>query len=89
MNELAVRNAKYAGECVELHLAKRNISVLADRFSHEKNQFERFVNLEASAKCGGRPCRGTMVPRGAWPPEIAHHTPSFDDDVPPAIRSCG
>ena len=30
MNELAVRNAKYAGECTELHLGKRNISVLAD-----------------------------------------------------------
>jgi hypothetical protein len=46
MNELAVRNAKYAGECTELHLANRNISALADRTVNEHNEFDRFVNLE-------------------------------------------
>jgi len=35
MNELAVRNAKYAGECTELHLGARNISALvAGRSQH-------------------------------------------------------
>jgi hypothetical protein len=47
MNELAVRNSKYAGECVELHLGKRNISMLADRDRPSSdNDFTRFINLE-------------------------------------------
>ena len=33
MAELAVRNAKYARECVELHLANRGLTHLADRVS--------------------------------------------------------
>jgi len=46
MNELAVQNAKYAAECTELHLAKRGITMLWDRDSFGKNEFERFINLE-------------------------------------------
>jgi hypothetical protein len=47
MNELAVRNAKYAAECTELHLANKNISLLADRVNNnDQNEFDRFVNLE-------------------------------------------
>ena len=45
LNELAVRNAKNAGECEELHMANRNISHLADKNSM-KNDFEMFSNLE-------------------------------------------
>ena len=45
LNELAVRNAKNAGECEELHMANRNISHLADKNSM-KNDFEMFANLE-------------------------------------------
>ena len=45
LNELAVRNAKNAGECEELHLGGRSISQLADKNSM-KNDFEMFANLE-------------------------------------------
>ena len=45
LNELAVRNAKNAGECEELHLGGRSISHLADKNSM-KNDFEMFANLE-------------------------------------------
>ena len=55
MNELAVQNAKYAAECTELHLAKRGITMLWDRDSFGKNEFERFINLEVFKKSGYDP----------------------------------
>lgn len=46
MNELAVRNAKYAGECTELHLGGKSLAALHDTSGDANNDFERFVNLE-------------------------------------------
>jgi hypothetical protein len=46
MNELAVRNAKYAGECTELHLGGKGLTALHDVTEERKNDFEQFVSLE-------------------------------------------